>query len=182
MPEDTVPLVNPIVNASPLRRIGAMLYDCLLCAAVLMIAGLLFVPFNGPDHQLHGAALYVQRLWLLSVWLSFFVYFWTRKGKTLGMQAWKLVIETAALQKPTVRDALLRIVAATVPWLPGYIVLSIASAVHNTLLVKVGLALLLLVLVNYLLGYLDPQRRALHDRLLKTKIVFARKKVVSAAS
>ena len=158
-------------SASPLRRLGAMIYDSFLVAAVLFVAALFFAPFNDADHQLHGMALYLQRVWLLFVFTTFFVYFWTRKGKTLGMQAWKLSIQNLDGNKPSVRDALLRLLSACLPWMPSYIMFAISSEVHSDALRTVGFVLLLLVPVNYLVGYFDPQRRALHDRLLKTKIV-----------
>jgi uncharacterized RDD family membrane protein YckC len=158
--------------ANPWRRLGAMLYDALLCAALLMVAAVPFLPFNGEGHQLHGTVLYTQRLWLLCVLVVFFVFFWSRKGKTLGMQAWSIWIQTEGSNKPSVQESLARLLWACIPWLPSYIVLSINSVVHNLILNRAGLALLILVPLNYLTAYLDPRRRAFHDRFLKTQIVF----------
>jgi uncharacterized RDD family membrane protein YckC len=107
----------------------------------------------------------------LIVLVMFFCYFWSKKGRTLGMQAWNLWIKNQAGNKPSLSESLLRFACACLPWLPGYVVLSIESLRPNAMLRLAGLLLLLLVLINYLAGYLDPQRRALHDRLLATQIM-----------
>ena len=160
-------------NANPLRRLGAMLYDALLCTAMLMIATLPFLPFIQNGNRLQGPALYAHRVWLLSVWIAFFGYFWTRKGRTLGMQAWRLRIETSRGELPTWRDALARLALAAVPWLPAYVALSVAATFSLDTVRSVGLMLFALVPLNYLMAWFDPKRRAWHDRFLGTKIVAA---------
>ena len=78
------------------RRLGAMLYDTLLIVAVLMAATVPFLPF------LHGRVLvpsevgalaYIYWLWQLAVIVVFFGYFWTRRGQTVGMLAWRVRLE-----------------------------------------------------------------------------------------
>jgi len=95
-------------RAGFLRRIGAILYDILLLAAVIMVAtaiALLAValiaatPFYSipaeADHAsvLNGNPWYF--LWMVSVILWFYVWFWVRGGQTLGMRTWRMRIQNS---------------------------------------------------------------------------------------
>jgi len=160
--------------ATPLRRFGAMVYDTLLCIAILMVATLPFIPFaNGralvPEEA--GALAYLYWLWLACSLFAFFGYFWTRKGRTLGMQVWKLRIETVESGLPSWSDALRRFAAACVPLMLITLLLAMAAYVTT---IKLGVAITALLgvpVVSYLAGYFDAQRRALHERWLRTRIV-----------
>lgn len=81
-------------TASLFRRLGALLYDSLLLAGVLMIAVLLFaLPYQalfGSQPYDHPFAVWVLRLYLLACIAGFFVYFWSHGGQTLGLRAWRL--------------------------------------------------------------------------------------------
>jgi uncharacterized RDD family membrane protein YckC len=54
---------------------------------------------------------------LLVAW-AFFVGFWTRSGRTLGLQSWRLQVETINGDLPGVGAATLRFLAAIISWLP----------------------------------------------------------------
>ncbi|MFY0991873.1 RDD family protein [Halomonas sp. C05BenzN] len=83
------------------RRLGAMVYDGFLVAAIwLLITALhLFVVRQvlGLSAEQVGTGL-VQvislRLLLLAGAFAFFAFFWVRGGMTLGMQAWRLRVQT----------------------------------------------------------------------------------------
>jgi len=70
--------------AGLLRRLGAFLYDILLLAAIWIIAGFIALPFHGGEATI-GNPWYQTYLFLIS--FSFFAWFWTRGGQTLGMRA-----------------------------------------------------------------------------------------------
>ena len=82
-------------NAPLLRRLGAILYDSLFIIALLIIATLPFVAMKGGEPVEAGNPLY-QLAMLFVVW-AFFVGFWMRSGRTLGMQSWRLQIETLTM-------------------------------------------------------------------------------------
>lgn len=97
---------------------GAMLYDTLLIVALLMCvtAAYIFIAL-----QLHGGTLVTgkvaaqgplyQSILLISTF-SFFAYFWTRHGQTLGMQAWRLRIQNSDGSLIRLPQALLRFFGA----------------------------------------------------------------------
>ncbi len=104
-------------NAGLLRRFGAILYDALLVVALLILASIPFVAVRGGQIVEPDDNLFYQLCMLLVIYL-FFVGFWARKGRTLGMQSWGMQLETDGGQKVNVTTASLRFVAAIVSWLP----------------------------------------------------------------
>jgi uncharacterized RDD family membrane protein YckC len=108
-------------TARVLRRFGAMLYDALLVVALLMVVTAAFLPLTGgealtPDRL--GAFELVYRLLLLFVIVVFFGWFWTHRGQTLGMAAWRLRVQKLDGSAIGWSDALKRMAAAVVAWLP----------------------------------------------------------------
>ena len=134
--------------AGLLRRLGAMLYDSLLLLAVLMIATAAFLPLTGGealDADAHPALEFVYRAVLVLLIVGYYGIFWTRRGQTLGMASWHLQIERDDGATLDWRDTTLRLAAAVLSWLP------------------LGL--------GYLWIVIDPQHRAWHDRLSRTRIL-----------
>ena len=95
-------------NAPFGRRIGAILYDSLLLFALLFLGTIPFiaiyggehVPSETPSHQLTVA---------LIIYL-FFIVFWSRFGRTLGMQSWGLRIVDQEGQLPGIGACTIRFV------------------------------------------------------------------------
>jgi uncharacterized RDD family membrane protein YckC len=104
-------------NAGLGRRMGAIAYDSLLVFALMFLATLPFIAARGGEHVEPGTLLH--QLALLVVSYLFFVGFWAGHGRTLGMQSWRLRIETADGRKPPVWRASVRFFAAIVSWLPA---------------------------------------------------------------
>lgn len=103
-------------NAGILRRFGAILYDSFLILALMILGTLPFVATRGGEPVAPGNLLY--QLTLLAITYLFFVGFWCGYGRTLGMQSWRLRIESDSGGKPGIRAATLRFFAAIVSWLP----------------------------------------------------------------
>lgn len=136
-----------------LRRFGAMLYDLLIVIALLMILTALFLPLTGGEAitaARFGALEYVYRSVLLLVIVLFFGGFWTRRGQTLGMAAWRLKVEREDGGPITWTQALQRLAGAAVS------------------LAALGL--------GYFWIWIDRDRLTWHDRWSRTRVrVLARK-------
>ncbi len=104
-------------NASLLRRFGAILYDTLLVVALVGLASIPFIAVRGGNIVEPNDNLFYQLCLLLVIYL-FFVGFWTRKGRTLGMQSWGLQLQTDDGGVPSMAAASLRFVTALLSWLP----------------------------------------------------------------
>jgi uncharacterized RDD family membrane protein YckC len=93
-----------------------MLYDTLLVVALLILATIPFVGMLGGEPVEPGNPVY--QLSMVAVAWAFFVGFWTRSGRTLGMQSWRLQLETMDGTRPGIGAATLRFFAAILSWLP----------------------------------------------------------------
>ncbi len=101
------------------RRLGAMLYDGFLVAALwILVAGLHLLVVRqliGLSAEQVGAGL-VQvlslRLAMLVAAFAFFAFCWCRGGMTLGMQAWRLRVQTRDGRSITLRQSLIRYLVA----------------------------------------------------------------------
>jgi len=103
-------------NATLLRRFGAILYDSLLILALMILVSLAFIGIRGGESVESGNALY--RMVLFAIAFLFYVGYWSRLGRTLGMQSWRMQLEMANGEKPDFARASLRFFAAILSLLP----------------------------------------------------------------
>jgi uncharacterized RDD family membrane protein YckC len=130
-----------------------MLYDCLLVLALMFVVTALFLPFTGGEAITPGESGGVELVYqaaLLVTLVLFFCLFWTRRGQTVGMVAWRLRVERSDGTLLTWRDALLRLAGACVS------------------LAALGL--------GYFWIWIDRDRLAWHDRWSGTRVVVVEKK------
>jgi uncharacterized RDD family membrane protein YckC len=129
------------------RRFAALIYDCLLLAALLMIITFVPVVFTNKAilPETVGSWAYVYRASLGGALAGYYILNWTRSGQTLGMRAWHLRAVTDRGMPVQIGAALLRVIWGAVAWSPA------------------ALGVLWL--------YVDPDHLALHDRLSKTRVV-----------
>jgi uncharacterized RDD family membrane protein YckC len=140
--------VVPSMTAGLLRRLGALFYDSLLLAALLMVVTACFLPLTGGeaiDAAANPLLEWIYRAALLAAVVLYYGIPWTRRGLTLGMAAWRLRIERADGARPRWADVAKRLAAAT---------LSLLAA---------GLGWWWILV--------DPARLAWHDRLSGTRVV-----------
>lgn len=95
-------------NASLVKRLMAMMYDSLLVLAVWMLVGYIAIAFN--DGQAVEGPWFNSILFVVTY--GFFALFWVRSGQTLGMIAWCLRVEDNDGYALTLKQALVRYLAA----------------------------------------------------------------------
>jgi uncharacterized RDD family membrane protein YckC len=105
-------------NTGLIRRLAAIVYDALLNLALWIIAALVFIGFNKGEAVETYQNLPLQ-IALATISFVFFVGYWTRVGRTLGMQSWGLQLETSDGQRPTLASASVRFFAALLSWAPA---------------------------------------------------------------
>jgi len=137
------------------RRLGAILYDSMLVIGLLIMAIIPVIivlgSVSGWDSidtaRLRSNPFYIA--YLLSVPLLFFVSFWKLAGQTLGMRTWRIRIVDNQGGDISWRSAVVRYFAAALSW--G----------------ALGL--------GYLWILVDPEKRAWHDRLSRTRLIMLAK-------
>jgi uncharacterized RDD family membrane protein YckC len=132
-------------NTTLMRRIAAMLYDGLLILALLFMSTLPFIAAEGGEPVEPSENLLYQAVLAIVIY-GFFVGFWTRSGRTLGMQSWRLQLETMDGERASLGAATIRFFAALLSWAPA------------------GL--------GFLWSLWDKDRLAWHDRISKTRLVY----------
>lgn len=101
-----------------LRRLAAILYDCLLVLALIILDTLLFIGLrDGEAVEIENNLIYQLSLAVLIY--VYFVGYWTYRGRSLGMQAWGLRVALADGQLAGFGAASTRFVAALVSWIPA---------------------------------------------------------------
>lgn len=120
-----------------------MAYEALVVFAVALLASLAFYgAVNGP---VSGSMRHLFQLYLFLVLGVYFVACWSRGGRTLPMQTWKMRVVRSDGMSVGIGQAMLRYVLA---WLS---------------LLSLG--------VGFLWAFFDRERQFLHDRLAGTRIV-----------
>src|SRR5262245_6391345 len=134
-PEPAVPRVG--------KRLLSTVYEALLAFAVAFLAG---VAFHGAAQgRLAGAERLLFQIYLFLVLGIYFIVCWSRGGRTLPMQTWRMQLVRRDGGRVEVGRAALRYVLA---WFS-----------------------LLAFGAGFLWAWLDRDRQFLHDRLAGTRIV-----------
>ena len=121
----------------------SMAYEALVVIAVVLLAGLAFYgAANGP---VSGGMRHLFQLYLFLVLGVYFVACWSRGGRTLPMQTWKMRVVRGDGMSIGIGQAMLRYVLA---W---FSLLSIGA--------------------GFFWAFFDRERQFLHDRLAGTRVV-----------
>tara|TARA_B110000495_G_scaffold200880_1_gene217020 strand:+ start:462 stop:932 length:471 start_codon:yes stop_codon:yes gene_type:complete len=129
-------------NAGIARRIAALIYDSFLILAIWMLSSIAILAATDLGESLGGP---IYQGFLYFELMAFYLYFWTFKGQTLGMQVWRLVVIQSSGGLLNRRQAVQRFIVAT----PAIGCL--------------GLGLFWI--------WVNPERAALHDLLTGTRVI-----------
>jgi len=121
----------------------SMVYEAVVVFAVALLAGLVF--YGVVNRPVSGGMRHLFQLYLFLVLGAYFVACWSRGGRTLPMQTWKIRLVRGDGMSVGIGQAVLRYVLA---WLS---------------LLSLG--------VGFLWAFFDRERQFLHDRLAGTRIV-----------
>lgn len=94
--------------ASLPRRLGAIVYDTLMIIAISFAATALWMFITQTDRAVGPA---YQSFLFVSIF-SFFGFFWTRSGQTIGMLAWRIRVQSKEGYSITWTQALIRFFSA----------------------------------------------------------------------
>ncbi|NQZ33410.1 MAG: RDD family protein [Oceanospirillaceae bacterium] len=133
-------------RASLARRLGAIGYDTLVIIALsFAVTAIWLWLMNTPSAT--GPAF--QSTIFVSIF-SFFGFFWTRSGQTIGMMAWRIRIQTKAGSSISWTQALIRFMGA--------------------------IAAVAILGIGYLWMLFNDEQLTLQDKLSNTEVVYLPKK------
>ncbi|MGA0935619.1 MAG: RDD family protein [Pseudohongiellaceae bacterium] len=146
---------TPSTTPAPFwRRLAAIAYDSVLIIAIWMVVAFVVLSLFGVDNArtVDGEVVTLDPVYknvllvamILSAW-SFFAWFWTHSGQTLGMQAWRVRIQNSGNNRITLIQTVIRFAGALASMLP------------------VG--------IGYWLILFSQDRKSLHDRLSGSEVV-----------
>lgn len=149
-------------------RLLALVYETVLVAALLMVAGFVFQPVHGvlPPSLARG----LQSLFLLLVLAMYFGWCWLRSGQTLALKTWRMRLVAPDGRPLDMRAAALRFVLGLLLYL-----LLLATSVWWFYQRQQALPFVLLMLVLWLVNWgwalIDGERQLLIDRLAGTRLI-----------
>lgn len=126
------------------RRLASMLYEVLLVAAVLFIAGFVFTAIS--HSPLQPFLRFVFQFYLLLITAAYFIWYWLHGGQTLPMKTWHLRVTSADGRPLRLKQACLRFVYALIGIALGF---------------------------GILWALFDRDRQFWHDRMAGTKLVMS---------
>ena len=149
-----------------LRRMASFVYEGVLLFGVVMIAGLLFSSLTQQRHALQGKT--GLQAFLFIVLAIYFVWFWSRSGQTVAMQAWHIRLVTASGGPVSQARALARYLLSWLWFLPALATVHFAGLHHSAAIYG---AMFTGVLAYASLVWLRPDRQFWHDAVCGTRLV-----------
>ena len=78
-------------HPSLFRRLAAIIYDSILLVAIVMIC-FIPVPILSESFRQSVAGKLLLQVYILLILFVFYGWFWTHRGQTLGMRAWRIMV------------------------------------------------------------------------------------------
>jgi len=158
----------PGASAGLARRLASLVYEGLIVAAIVLLAGFALTPLMSPSVSPGTAPVLPGSrgrtagfVALVAILGAYFAWCWTAGRRTLPMKTWRLRLVGPTGAPLATARAIARYGAA---WIGPAIAVAAYASTHSR---YAALALAL----GYAWALVDPDRRFLHDRLAGTRIV-----------
>lgn len=106
-------------NVSLMKRIIVLIYDGFLLVGVTLVGyGLLFVLMSALPPSFEGSLLskVIKVSYLIAISFTFYAWFWTHGGQTLGMKVWNLYLVDQHGKFISWQRSALRYLSAIISW------------------------------------------------------------------
>ncbi|MDB6060633.1 MAG: hypothetical protein JWM78_736 [Verrucomicrobiaceae bacterium] len=117
MPSLDTPTSSALPHAGVFRRLAALVYDTFLLFGLLVAPLILILILRGQSQLQNDSVTHdlppiapapVMMIYTVVIVCSFYWYFWRKNGQTLGMQAWRLRLDSSTGNRPTWPQCLIR--------------------------------------------------------------------------
>lgn len=147
------------------RRLICMVYECFLLAAVLMLAGGVWLLITLNHHNM--VLDHLRTVWIFAVTGVYFVWQWIDSGHTLAMKTWRIKLVMPGESKVPTKVAVSRYLLLLCYYLPAFFAYQFLS-IHDKNWASAVLLSPFLMLVT---AVFNKDRQFLHDRLLGTYLI-----------
>jgi len=160
-------------NAAPDRPVGlplrlaAMTYEGVLLFGVTFAVAFALLSVLGWTYPLSPSRRVVLQCALFATIGVYFVWCWTRSGQTLALKTWKLRVAGPDGGRVSSSRAIARYLLSWHLFVPGLIVIALDRPGPIASLAALALSFGLLLLP----ALWDPERRLLHDRWTRTRVL-----------
>jgi uncharacterized RDD family membrane protein YckC len=114
--------------AGVFRRLAALIYDTFLLFGLLVAPLIVLIALRSRPTLPDGSVTHdlppiappaVMLLYMVTVVCGFYWYFWRKNGQTLGMQAWRLRLDSTSGANLSLRQCIIRSAVALLSLLVG---------------------------------------------------------------
>jgi uncharacterized RDD family membrane protein YckC len=148
-------------------RLAAMTYEGVLLFGVTFAVAFALLTVLGWTYPLSPSRRVVLQGALFAAIGIYFVWCWTRSGQTLALKTWKLHVATTDGGRLSTRRAIARYLLSWHLFVPGLVVIALDRPGPIASLTALALSFGILLLP----ALLDPERRLLHDRWTRTRVL-----------
>jgi uncharacterized RDD family membrane protein YckC len=163
-------MTETLLPPSLSRRLGCLLYELLLMAALLLIATAVFLPLKNRLPADLGLAL--QRLFLLGILFAYFGLSWVKGGQTVAMKAWRIRLVTDNGREIGWGLATFRFCVALFLFVAVPLVAYLGMQDNGVSIARMSL---LWCMAPFCWAYFDPHGQCLQDRLCHTRLILREK-------
>ncbi len=161
--------------APPLyRRLLGMLYDFLIGGTMAsIVAAIIIGIFFARGKGIPADTPLAYSIFALELFVGFFYFQWfiLHQGQSLGMSVWKIQIGDLRGNRVSYSQIAIRYLALVILVLAGFLLGYKILSLSGT--ASLGIAMLFL-LVDLLWSFTNPQRLALHEVISQTRLIDAR--------
>lgn len=153
------------------KRLLAAFYDSLLILASLFFATLLTLPFTKGEIAAENN-IYMS-IYLFSVVIIFYGWFWTHGGQTLGMRSWKQKLISLNGKAVSWQQSFFRVLTGAPAWILFLVSLLLWLFPEKTHATKhlASIPAWLIVIVSFIWILLDNRSGSWRDKITGTQVI-----------
>ncbi|WP_235914895.1 RDD family protein [Pelistega ratti] len=154
-------------SPSRLKIFASQMYEGMLLLGLIFGFSLIFDALtNRTDYH---RLFYVSQAFIFILIGVYFILSWYRKGQTLPMKTWGIVLCDTEGKRPTIPQLILRYVLAWIfPLIGAYAVHLLAESIGWA---SITMLVIFTPFLNFIYSWFDKEGLFLHDRIARTRLV-----------
>ena len=167
-------MTHTAASPSLIRRFACLAYESLLMAAILLLVSAFYTPLKAWA----GQSFWLEQAFRAVLAGALFAYFgtsWVTRGQTVAMKAWRIQVETTDGRRLDWPHAAMRYLISLAVFVLVPVLAYVGTRDSYGHRPVVALAAFSWCILPFLCTLIDPDKRALHDRLAGTRMTLVAK-------